>query len=105
MSYSDKKVKHRCFKQSRGRKYLANFRICPTFIHVLIISKFQEYPINTEEFIVMTKSNTDFFGNQGGVTLRLMIGSSQLPNLSIITSMSTLSASFRQSQSKLNKKS
>ena len=40
----------------------------------------------------MTKSNKGLFSNQGDVTSRLMVGSSQFSNLFEISSMFTLSA-------------
>ena len=45
--------------------------------------------------MLMTKSNRGFFSNQGDATLRLKIRSGQFSNPTEISSMSTLSASFR----------
>ena len=73
------------------------FKLVRDFIHVHLISKFQEDLIKTEWLKLMTKSNRGFFSNQGDVTLRLMIRSGQFLKLSEILSMSTLSASFRNS--------
>ena len=106
-SYSNNK--QRLFQQSRGRNSKIKDQIWPVFEvvrdfnHVHIISKFQEHPIKTEGVIVMTKSNRGLFSNQGDVTLRLMIGSGQFSSFSEISSMSNLSASFRQIKLKPNK--
>ena len=47
-----------------------------------LICRFQEDPIKTECIMLMTNSNRGIFSNQEGVTLRLMIRSSQLLNSS-----------------------
>ena len=54
-----------------------------------------------KSFMLMTKSNRHFFSNQGDVILRLMIKPVQVSNSTEISSMSTLSASFRKIWSKL----
>ena len=46
----------------------------------------------------MTKSNRDVFSNQGDIILRLNIQSVQISNPSMISSMSTLSASLRKTE-------
>ena len=79
------------------------FKLAQDFIHVPLIIKFQEDPIKTEWVMLMTKTNRGFFSNQGCVTFRLIIWSGQFSNLYEISSMSTLSVSFRNFQSKLNK--
>ena len=52
---------------------------------------------------MLIKSNRGFFNNQGDVTLGIMIQSGQFLKTSEISSMSNLFASFRKTQSKLNK--
>ena len=107
------KVKYLLFQQSRVYNSLTNNTIWPYFelfrdsIHVHLICKFQEDLIKTEWVSLMTKSNrdsnSDYFSNQGDVTLKLMIRSRQFLNSSMISSMSHLSASFSKIWSKLNK--
>ena len=72
------------------------------YIYIHLICKFQEHPIETEWVMLITKSNRNFFSNQGDVTLRWMIRSDQFSNLSEISSFSTLSASFRNILNKLS---
>ena len=109
MSYANDKVRG-FFQQSKGCNFKINDTIWPVFqslreyIHVHLIYKFQEDPIKTEWVKLMTKSNRGFFfffSNQGDLSLALMIRSGQFFNLFKISSMSTLSASFRKIQSKL----
>ena len=95
------------FQQSRWCNSKINVLIWPVFkldhefIHGHLICKFQEHPIKTEWVTLLTKSNRSFFSNQGDVILRLMIRSGQFSNFAEISSMSTLSASFRNVWSKL----
>ena len=78
------------------------FKSIRDFIYVHLSCKFQEVPIKTKWTMVMTKSIRGFCSNQECVTLRSMTQLSQILNLSKISSMPTLSASFRKSWSKLN---
>ena len=79
MSYADEKVKQRLFQQSRvcnckiKDPIWPGFELIRGFIYVHLICKFQEYPIKTEQVMLMTESNRDFFSNQGELILRLMI--------------------------------
>ena len=99
---------NRFFQQSRGCNSKCNDRIWPVFklvqefIHVHLICKFQDEPNKTDWVMLMTKSNRGFFSNQVDVTLRFMIRSGYFSNLFEISSMSTLSVSFRKTWSKLN---
>ena len=61
MSYSDDKVKQKFFQQSRGPNSKINhdpilpvFELVQDFIHIHLICKFQEHPIETEGAMVMT---------------------------------------------------
>ena len=97
----------RLFQQSRGRNSKINdpilsvFKLIRDFIYVHLTCKFQADFIKTEQ--VMLLINRGFFSNQRDVNLRLTILSVQVSNSTEILSMSTLSASFRQILSKLNK--
>ena len=108
MSYADDKLKQGSFQQYRGCNSMVDDLIWPVykliwdFIHVYLIGKFQEKPIKTEQVTLMTMSNRKVFSNQGEVTLKLMIQSGQVSISSENTSMSILSASFRNVLSKLN---
>ena len=99
--YGDDKVKQRLFQQSRWCRAKINDPIWPGFeliwelILIHLICKFQADPIKTEWVMLMTKSNKDFFSNQGDINVRLMIQSGQVLNSSEISSVWTLSASFR----------
>ena len=77
------------------------FELVRNFIHVHLKWKFQEDLIKTEWLMLMTVKQK-FFSNQEDVTLRLMIRFGQFSYLSEILSMSSLSASFWNIQSKLN---
>ena len=78
-----KKTNRSFFQQSNGRNFKINdriwqlFELVQDFIHIHIITKFQEYPVKTEGVIVIITSNRGFFSNQGDVTLRLTIRSGQ----------------------------
>ena len=84
------------------RDFIQTGQIVRDFIQGHLICKFNEDLIKTEWVMLMTKSNRDFFSNQGDITLWLMIRSGQFPNLFEILFMSTLSASFTNIPSKLN---
>ena len=71
-------------------------------LSIYLICKFQEDPFKTEWVMLMTKSNRGFFSNQGDGILRLKILSGQFSNSTQNSSISTLSATFRKIQSKLN---
>ena len=108
MSYADDKVKYRLFLQSKEHtcKSKTNDPIWPGFklvwysIHVHFICKLQEDLIKTEGVMLMTKSNRLFSAISGrnSVNDPLWSGFKFIE----ISSMSPLSASFRQLQSKLN---
>ena len=67
--------------------------------NVHLTCKFQEHPINTEHVMVMTVKQEAFSAIKGMfVTLRLIIQSGQILNLSEISSMSNLSALGRSDQ-------
>ena len=108
ISYADDKIKQRLIQQSRGRNSKINdpiwlvFKLMRDFKHVHLSCKLQEVPIKTEQVVVMTRSIRGFCSNQGNVILKLMIHSGQSLNLSEISSMPTLSVSFRKIWSKLN---
>ena len=80
------------------------FKLIREFIHVHLICKYKEDPFKLhEQVVLMTQLSRDFFSViKGDVLLRLMIQSGQVLNSSKISSMSTLSASFRKSWSKQN---
>ena len=107
MTYAGDKVKQRFFQQPKGRYSKIHYPIWPNFglvryfIPVHLICKFHEHQINNKWVTLMTKSNRSFFSNQDDVTLWLMIRSGQFSNLTELSSMSTLSASFRNIWSKL----
>ena len=76
----------------RSRQFLNSSEISSMS---LLICKFHEDPIKTEQVMRMTKSNRGFFSNHGHVTLGIIILSSQFSNSSEISSMSILTASFK----------
>ena len=96
-------AKERLFKQSNARRLNSKingiwpvFELIWDFIHVHLICKFQKHLIKTEWVILITKSFTPKWvivmtksirgvsSNQGNVTLKLIIKSGQILNLSEI---------------------
>ena len=124
MFYADDEVKYRFFQQSRGRNSNTNNWIWPclpppptslpppphththtqthTYTHPFICM-FQEHPIKTEWVVLITESNRSFF--QHSRRCNSKIKDSIWPVLKLyfaISFMSTLSASFREIESRLN---
>ena len=85
-SYADENINHRLFQLSKGSVSTINNSVRPYFelirdsIQVQFICNFQEDPIKPEWFMLMTKTNRDFFSNQGDATLRIKIQSGQFLN-------------------------
>ena len=108
MTNADDKVKQRLYQQSRDEPLTKRDPIWPffdifrDFIYVHFSCKCQEHSIKTEWVTLMTKQNRDFFQQSRDVTLKLGSWSGLFLNCSEISSMSTLSASFRNIRLELN---